>query len=443
MTENNSISKDFNFLSLLWFSIPTIIMMVFTSIYTTVDGIFVSQFVGTNALSAINIVYPFVFIIYGVGIMLGTGGSAIIATRMGEGKYDEARENFTLIVICGLVFSFVIAILGFVFRNGIVTILGANDALMEYCVDYFTFILVGLPALMLQLMFQSFFVASGKPHVGMAAIISAGIANIVLDYIFIVPFNMGIKGAAIATSIGYCIPAVTGLVFFSSKKSVLHFTKPKWNGMVLWYSCFNGSSEMVTNIAAGIIAFMFNIIMMHLLGEDGVAAITIVLYSQFLFTAIFLGFSEGVAPVISFNHGAGNTDRIKKIFKICITIIGGCSVLSIVFSLALMNDIAAIFAPVGSKAYELSIHGFPIFSMNYIFAGLSIYASAMFTVFSNGKVSAIISFLRTFAFIAVCLAIMPNIIGVDGVWLAVPVAEFLGFIISAVFLFKYRRRYGY
>lgn len=440
---SNSLAKKFNFSSLLKFTMPTIIMMVFMSLYTIVDGVFVSRFVGTNALSAVNIVYPFVNIVIAVAIMLATGGSAVIAKKMGEGKSNEARENFSLLVTIGIVIGLLITILGIIFLKPIINMLGATTILFDYCYDYTLVLLLFVPFTITQLLFQYFFVTAGKPSIGLILTVIGGFSNIILDYVFIVPMDMGIKGAAIATGIGYLIPAICGIIYFCHKKGTLYFVKPKWNFKVILDSCSNGSSEMVTNLSTGVTTFLFNIVMIKYLGENGVAAMTIVLYGQFVLTAVYLGFSSGVAPIISYNYGNNNKQQLRKIFQVSTIFITVTSVLSFGASILLSSNMVHIFANVGSEVYNIAINGFLLFSFSFLVTGVNIFASAMFTAFSNGIVSAVISFLRTFVFIVIGIMFLPLAWGVNGIWLAVPIAEILTLIISLICFVKYRHTYGY
>lgn len=440
---SNSITKDFKFFSLIRFALPTIIMMIFMSLYTIVDGIFISRLLGTDALSASNIVYPVISIILAVGIMLSTGGSALIAKKLGEGKEREAREDFSFLIFISFLFSIVILLLGNIFIYPIVRALGSTDVLLPYCVDYLSISLFLAPAAMLQIMFQTFFVTAGKPFIGLILTISGGIANMVLDYLFMGPFNMGISGAALATGIGQLIPAVIGLFYFFFTRHSLYITKPVFRFQIIKESCFNGSSEMVTNLSSAIVTYLFNVTMLKFLGEPGVAAITIVLYGQFLFNALYLGFSMGVAPVISYNHGSQNLSLLKRIFKICIGFISISSVIITGVALVSSPVIVEIFTPAGTDTYTIAKTGFFLFSINYIFAGINIFSSSMFTAFSDGKVSALISFVRTFILIVLNIILLPYLIGVNGVWLAVPMAEFMTLFLSVYFFYKKRNVYHY
>ena len=441
---SNSISKEFKFFSLLRFAFPTMIMMVFMSLYTIVDGIFISRLVGTDALSATNIVYPAISLLIAVGVMLATGGSAIIAKKMGEKKEQEAREDFSFIVLTGFIIGLIFMVVGNIFIDPIVRLLGSTDALMDYCVGYLSVCLYLAPACILQLLFQTFFVTAGKPMLGLILTISGGVANMVLDYLFMGVFHMGVEGAALATGVGQLIPALIGFIYFLFVRHSLYLVKPKIRWLlVLAESSFNGSSEMVTNLSGAIVTFLYNIMMLKLVGEAGVAAITIVLYGQFLFNALYMGFSMGVAPVISYNYGSENNRMLKRIFKICMLFITVSSVIVTVFALVMSPIIVEVFTAVGTETYTLAKTGFFLFSLNFIFAGVNIFASSMFTAFSDGKTSAIISFVRTFVLIVINILILPALIGVNGVWLSVPLAEFMSVFLSGYFFVKKKKKYNY
>lgn len=441
---HNSIGQEFTVLSLLKFVAPTVVMLVFMSLYQMVDGVFVSKFVGENALSALNIVYPIPSIIIAVSIMLATGGSAVIARNMGEGKNREAKENFSFLVLTGAAVGAVIVAAGVLFIEPLIYLLGSTPALYDYCYDYLLILILSAPLAVFQMLFQSFFVTAGKPHLGLTLTVLGGIANIVLDYVFIVVCGFGVSGAALATSIGYSIPGLFGLVYFTvNRRGTLYFVKPVLRWRLLLRCCANGSSEMVNNLAVAVTTFLFNVLMLKYAGEAGVAAITIVLYAQFLMTSAFMGFSSGIAPVVSFNYGSRNVRQLKKIFKISVCVVAIVSAL--VFGIAeLGSDIVIlVFTPAGSEVFALAKHGFAIFSVSFLFTGMNIFASALFTAFSNGKVSAILSFLRTFVFLAVCLLILPLFWGVDGVWTAVPIAEAMAFFVSVYYLARFKKVYEY
>lgn len=433
----NKLAQNFTITSLLKFTAPTCIMLVFMSLYQMTDAVFVSNFVGENALSALNIVFPIPSIIIALSIMLATGGSAIIAKNMGEGKAQKAKQNFSMIVFVGFLLGIVIMIAGVIWIKPIIKVLGATPILYAYSYDYLFILLLACPLTVLQMLFQTFFVTAGKPHLGLVSTILGGVSNIVLDYLFIVVFHMGVAGAAIATSIGYTLPAIIGLVyFFLNKKGTLYFVKPVFDRIVLLKTCTNGSSEMVTNLAIAIVTLLFNKIMLRYLGENGVAAITIVLYAQFLLTSIFMGFSNGVAPVFSYNYGNNNKAQIKKIFKMSLCIISVLSILMYIISLVFATPIISVFTSSESEVFKITYHGFFLFSISYLFTGVNIFASSMFTAFSNGKISALLSFLRTFVFLVAALLLLPEIMGVDGIWLAVPIAEFIAILVSIFTMYR-------
>ena len=429
---------------LLKFTLPSVIMMVFNSFYTMVDGGFVSNMVGTTALSAVNISYPLISLVFAIGIMLASGGSAVVAKQMGEGQQLKAKQSYTFIVTCGVVVGIIIAAIGLLFTKEISLLLGANEAIYEYCYDYILYISIFIPFAILQVLFQFFFVTAGKPNLGLILTILGGVANIFLDYLFMGPMNLGIKGAAIATGIGFTIPAVIGLIWFAKKEErLLCFTKPKFDGKVLFKTCTNGSSEMVSNLAVAVTTFLFNKLMMRYVGEDGVAALTIVLYAQFLFTAVFLGYTSGIAPLFSYNYGAQNEKRLKKLFKLSIIFITICSVGAYAFSLLLAAPVVGLFSAPNSAVYNLAIHGMDLFGISFLFMGFNIFASGLFTSFSNGLVSALLSFLRTFVFIILAIMILPKFLDVNGIWLSIPLAEVVALFVSLVFMIKYKKVYQY
>ncbi|QQO08760.1 MATE family efflux transporter [Breznakiella homolactica] len=443
-SEANPLAQDFSAGSLLRFALPTICMMVFSGLYTTVDTVFVSRFVGTDALSSINIVTPVINVIVGLGTMLTAGGSAIVARKMGDRRNREARQDFTLIVFTAGLFGLVIAIVGLLFLEKIIRGLGASDRLLPYAAEYLSVLLAFSPANMLQVVFASFFVAAGRPGLGMGLGLAAGTVNGVLDFFFMGILGMGIRGAAIATGLGYTIPALGGMIFFlRNRTGILRFVRPRLRFRVLGESCVNGSSEMVSQLSAAVTTFLFNAAMMRRLGEDGVAAITIIIYSQFLLTTLYIGFSMGVSPVISYNYGSGNTGGLKRIFRICTGCITLFSLVIFVLSLCGGPCLAGFFSAEGTPVYLLARTGFRIVPFGFLLCGLNIFASALFTALSNGKVSAAISFLRTFGFLTIGIVALPLWIGDTGIWLAIPLAEFLTLVFSLFCVRRYRRVYKY
>lgn len=440
---DNSLQKRVTLLSLLKYTFPTVVMMVFFSFYTIVDGMFIAKFVGSNALSATNIVFPVINIIIGVGVMFATGGSAIVARKMGEGKDLEAKQNFTLIALTTLIVGCVIAIISIFFMKDIIYALGSTKSLYANCREYLFYMLIFTPFLILKLFFDYFLVTAGAPTLGLMSAVAGGIVNMVLDYVFIVPMNMGLKGAALATSIGYVLPSLVGIVYFLNKKNVLHFVRPKFNINVIKNSCLNGSSEMITQISSAVTTFLFNIVMIKFLGEEGVAAITIILYVQFLLNSAYLGFTSGVQPRISYNYGSLDEEQVSKLVKYSLLIVSSFGIITF-FASRIMSDILiSMFATKGSTLFDITKNGFMIFSICYLVEGINIFGSGMFTAFSNGKISALISLLRTFLFFVVGMLLLPKYLGVNGVWLVVPFAEITTLSISSYFIYKYRNEYMY
>lgn len=439
----NSLERKVTLTSLIKYTLPTVVMMMFFSLYTIVDGMFISKFVGANALSATNIVYPVINILIGIGVMFATGGSAIVAKTMGENKNEDAREYFTLITISAIVVGIVVEIICIIFMKDIIYALGSTESLYYNCKEYLFFMIIFTPFIILKLYFDYFLVTAGVANLGLLSSVAGGILNIVLDYVFIVQFNMGVRGAALATCIGYVVPSLVGIIYFFNKKNLLHFVKPKFNMKVILRSCSNGMSEMVTQISSALTTFLFNIVMIKFLGEDGVAAITIMLYIQFLLNAAYLGFTSGVSPRISYNYGRQDEKQVENLFKYSIVIICVFGVVTFFMSRAISEILISLFAEKGSSLFDISHNGFMIFSMAFLVAGINIFGSGMFTAFSNGKISAILSLMRTFVFFLMGILILPRIMGVNGVWLVVPFAEVSTMIVSLIFMYKYKKDYLY
>ena len=424
--------------SLLRFAFPTIVMMVFMGLYTIVDTIFVARFVSTDALSAINIVCPVINLTVGLGTMIAAGGSAVVSRKMGAGLEQEAKEDFTLLVLAAAGIGAAILICGTLWLNPILLALGASERLLPFCRDYLGLLLLFLPANVIQTVYANLFVTAGKPGLGFGLSVLAGLANILLDYVFIVLGGMEIRGAALGTGLGYLIPAAAGTVFFFRNRGALFFVKPRWRGALLTESCLNGSSEMVGQLAAALTTFLFNLTMMERLGEDGVAAVTIMIYSQFLLNTLFIGFSMGVAPVIGFHYGSGNRKQQRKILSICIHFLAAASLLIFALSISGGSLVVRMFTPDASRVYEIAAAGFPVFSVSFLFCGFNIFISALFTALSNGKISAVLSFLRTFGLLCGGILLLPRLFGITGVWMAVPMAEGIMFFVSLGCLIYYR-----
>ncbi|MFD2043737.1 MATE family efflux transporter [Ornithinibacillus salinisoli] len=440
------IGKEYNFITLIKFATPTIIMLVFMSVYTIIDGIFLARFVGASALSAVNIFLPVYALIFAIGLMLATGGSAVLAKKMGESKSQQARENFTFIVICGSAIGIIIMIFGLVFIKPLLTMLGAgaSEELFSYTHKYAMILLLVSPLIILQDLFLQFFITIGKPRIGLFLTILGGLTNIVLDYVFIVLLQMGTVGAAIGTGIGIAVPAIFGLAYFTfNKRNSLYFVTFKADRKVLLLTSLNGASEMVSNLSLAVVTFAFNILMIKHLGVDGVAAVTILLYAQYIIISIFAGYSMGVAPIISYNFGSKNNNQLKRIFKYSLLLIALVSIAVYGLSIIAGSSLIQFMAPQGGSVYRIAIDGFKIFSISFMFMGFNIFTSALFTAFSNGKISATVSLMRTLVFVLIGLLILPLMMGVDGIWLAVPFAEFLSLLVCIYFLMRYKKIYNY
>lgn len=440
---NHPLAQQWTIAKLLRFAAPTTFMMLFMGLYTIVDTVFVARFVGSDALSAINIVCPVTNLIVGIGTMLATGGNAILSRKMGAGKHQEAKEDFTLFILSGAFIGVLLFALGTLCMTPLLHLLGASPRLMPYAQDYLFFILFFAPTNMLQTLFASLFVTAGKPHLGAGLSIAAGIANIILDYLFIVVWNLGIRGAALGTGIGMILPALGGMVIFSRAKGILYFTKPILRLNVLTESCLNGASELVSQCAAAVTTLLFNLTMMRLVREDGVAAMTIIIYSQFMLQTLFIGYSMGIAPIIGYNHGSNNHIMQRRVMRTGLALISLSSLFLFALSRWGTAPLVAIFATQGTHVYTLATQGFSLFTWSLLFCGTNIFTSATFTALSNGRLSATLSFLRTFGLLAPFILILPHLLGTIGIFLAIPLAEGIMWVISVGCLLRQRKRYRY
>lgn len=442
--ENLSIyDKPVRMRTMLSFTMPTVILMIFSSLYTVADGIVVSNFVGSLGLSAINIVYPLMNLTMAISLMFATGSNAIIAKKLGEGKPQEANAFMTLVtlVTMGIVTLIIAAVMAF--DEQLYCLLGSDEELLPYCIEYGRIVIPGTFFMSLQFLFQTYLVTADRPHLSLALTILGGVINIVLDIILVGPLQMGVAGAAIASVTGQFVAGILPLFLFFNKKTLIHFTRPVWSGQQLLLSMGNGSSEMVTNLANAVTTVLFNLQMMALVGEKGVAAISAILYLDFIFVAAFLGFVSGIAPVISYNYGAGNRPNLHKLFVISLKVVGGLSLVMFVLSEVFNRQLAMVFASQDSVLADLMTTGFRIFAAKFLFTGFSIFASGFFTALNNGKISAFISLLRTFVLQVLALIGLPLILGIDGIWLALPLCEFAALGISAVLLVCGKKAYGY
>lgn len=419
-------------------------MMIFTSIYGVVDGLFVSNFVGKTAFTAVNFAMPVLMILGAVGFMFGTGGSAIIAKTMGEGKPEEAKRQFSMFVYSTAILGTVLAVLGIIFIRPTLALLGAEGSMLDLCVLYGRIILCSLPALTLQFAFQSFFIAAEKPDVGLKVTVAAGVTNMVLDALLIAVFHWGIVGAALATAISQCVGGIIPIIYFARKNPTpLKLTKPEFHAKPLAAACVNGSSELLSNIAMSVVGMLYNVQLLKYAGEDGVAAYGVLMYVNMIFLAIFIGYSMGTAPVVSFHYGAGNYEELQSLRKKSLIIIGISSVVMFILAEALARPLAMIFSSYDRVLLDMTVRAFFIYSFSFLFSGFAIWSSSFFTALNNGVVSAIISFLRTLVFQVAAVLILPVFLKLDGIWLSIVAAEFAAVVIGVIFLVALRKKYRY
>ena len=441
---NIQLSEHFNYKKLLRFTLPSIIMMIFTSIYGVVDGFFVSNFVGKTPFAAVNFIMPFLMILGSVGFMFGTGGSALISKTMGEGDKERAKRLFSLFIYISVGCGIVIAVLGFIFIRPIAGLLGAEGTMLDNCVTYGRIILAALPAYMLEYEFESFFVTAEKPQLGLAVTIAAGMTNMVLDALFVAVFSWGLPGAAAATAISQCVGGLLPLIYFvRPNSSLLRLTKTKYDGGALLKACTNGASELMSNISMSIVSMLYNVQLIKYAGEDGVAAYGVLMYVNMIFLAAFIGYSVGTAPIIGYNYGAGNHDELKNLLKRSLKIIGTFSVVMVIAAEVLARPLTVIFVGYDQGLLELTLRGFIIYSFSFLFSGIAIFGSSFFTALNDGLISALISFLRTLLFQVAAALIFPLILGIDGIWISIVAAELMAAIVTSLFLVTKRKKYHY
>ena len=441
---NIQLSEHFTYGKLIRFTIPSIIMMVFTSIYGVVDGFFVSNYVGKTPFAAVNFITPFLMILGAVGFMLGTGGSALISKTMGEGDNAKARRIFSLIVYVGAALGIVIAALGIIFIEPVAVLLGAEGEMLQYCTLYGRIILLALPALILQFEFQTFFVTAEKPQLGLAVTAAAGCTNMLLDWLFMAVFEWGIVGAASATAISQAIGGLVPLFYFASRNnSLLRLTKTNFDGKALLKTCVNGSSELMSNISMSVVGMLYNVQLMKYAGEDGVAAYGVLMYVNFIFVSMFIGYSVGTAPIVGYHFGALNHSELKNLLKRSAIIIGIFSVCMFALAQVLASPLSSLFVGYDEALMAMTLRGFRIASFSFLFAGIAIYGSAFFTALNDGLTSALISFLRTLVFQIAAVLLLPLIFDIDGIWVSVAAAEVVAAVVTLAFIFGKRKKYNY
>lgn len=438
------LSEHFTYKKLLRFVLPSIVMMIFTSIYGVVDGLFVSNYVGKTAFAAVNLIMPFLMAISALGFMIGTGGSAIVAKTLGEGKKEQANEYFSMLVYITLIGGIVLSALGILFSPLIARGLGADGALLTNCVLYARITLLSMPAFMLQNVFQSFFVTAEKPKLGLGVIVIAGVTNMVLDFLLVGVFQIGLAGAAFATVTSECIGGLFPILYFARKNSsLLKLGRTHFNGKIFLCACGNGSSELMTNLSSSIVNSLYNIQLMNLAGENGVAAFGTIMYVNFIFIAIFLGYSIGSAPLVSYHYGAGNHDELKNLFQKSLRLIGIWGLMLFILAQLIARPLAAIFVGYDVDLFSMTQNGFRIYCIAYLINGFNIYGSSFFTALNNGLISAAISFLRTLVFQLAAVLLLPLLLGINGIWSAVAVAELLTLGLTVTFFVRNRKKYHY
>ena len=440
------LSDHFNYSRLLKFTAPSIAMMVFTSIYGVVDGFFVSNFAGKTPFPAVNLIMPVLMIVATVGFMFGTGGTAIVAKTMGEGDREKANRYFSLFVYFAFGTGVVLAVAGIVFIRPIAVFLKAEGELLENCVTYATIILCALPFYVLQLLFQSFFVTAEKPHLGLAVTISSGVTNMVLDAVLVIllPQEYKLAGAAIATAMSQLVGGVAPLVYFFRKNSsLLKLTSTRFDGRAIVKAATNGSSEFMSNVSMSIVAMLYNARLMEYAGEDGVAAYGVMMYVSMIFSAAFIGYSIGTAPVVGYHDGAKNHAELKSVLRKSLIIIGAFGVAMVAAAQILAWPLAKMFVGYDDNLVDMTISGFRIFALSFVFTGFAIYSSGFFTALNDGLTSALISFLRTLVFQVAAVMILPEIWDLNGIWISIVAAEVMAVLLSVIFLITKRKKYHY
>ena len=440
MENQNAYDKPVSLKNILKFAVPTIAMSVFMSFYTMVDGLFVSNLIGTDALSAINLTAPIIQLVTAISTMLATGGSAVIMKKMGEHKSEEAKEDFTFLILVNVFVGLAMCAVGYLIMGRIFAGMNLSADVERYCVEYLSRYLIFTVPILLMNNFTLYMIASEKATLSLVCSVSGGVLNMALDYLFIARFQMGIGGAAIATGLGYSVTAVAGMFVFSRKKSLLHFKKPVFRFRVLANAAANGCSEMATALVTGIITMMFNWTMLRYVGEDGVAAVTIIMYVLMFASSLYTGYSYGVAPMTSYYYGEQNQEKLKKLVMTSLKVIGGISLTTVAASFLLTKPLVSVFARPDNPVYDLAVTGNRVCTIALLFIGFNIFASGTFTALSNGVVSAVLAFSRSFVFMMAAMIVLPRFFGVNGVWLATPAAELMALALSAAMLLKYRKQ---
>ena len=439
------LSEHFTYKKIFRFALPSIVMMVFTSIYGVVDGTFVSNFVGKTPFAAVNLVWPFLMILGAFGFMIGTGGSALVAKTLGENKKEDANRYFTMLITLVVILGILLTIFGLIVVRPLSHALGARGQMLEDCVTYGRTLMIFNTAFMLQSVFQSLFITAEKPRLGLIMTVAAGLTNMVLDALFIAVFKWGLVGAALASGLSQCIGGILPLIYFLSSKNdtPLKFVKTKLEGKILLKACANGVSELMTTVSSSLVSMLYNFQLMRLAGQNGIAAYGAVMYVEFAFIAVFIGYSIGTAPIVSYHYGSENHNEVKNMLQKSFKIMSVLGITMMVLAQILASPLAKVFVGYDKKLFDMTVHGFRLFSFYFILAGINIYSSSFFTALNNGMISAIISFSRTLGFETLAVIILPIFLQLDGVWLAITVAEICAFVISISFLIAKKEKYHY
>lgn len=438
------LSDHFNYSRLLRYTAPSIIMMVFTSIYGVVDGFFVSNFAGKTPFAAVNFIYPFLMILGSVGFMFGTGGSALIALTFGMGDKKKANEVFSLVVYTAAVCGLVLSLLGFLLVRPVAVLMGAEGRLLQDSVSYARICLLALPFFILQYEFQCLFATAEKPKFGLYVTVASGVTNIILDALFVAVFHWGLEGAAAATALSQLVGGVIPLLYFGRKNSsLLQLVKCKFDAHALWKTCTNGSSELMSNISMSFVSMLYNVQLMKYAGENGIAAYGVLMYVSMIFQAVFIGYAVGVAPVVGYHHGADHHEELKGLLQRNILVIAVFSVLMFVAGQLLGKPLSLLFVGYDKELLQITAHAFMIFSFSFLFSGFAIMGSSFFTALNDGLTSALISFLRTLVFQCMAVLIFPLFWEIDGIWLSIVAAEIMAVTVTVLFLIGKRKRYHY
>lgn len=438
------LSDHFTYKRLFRFVLPSIVMMIFTSVYGVVDGLFVSNFAGKTEFAAVNLIMPFPMLLGAFGFMIGTGGSAIVSKTLGEGKKEKAKEYFSMLVYVTIVVGIVLSVLGIVFIRDIAGLMGATDELMEYCVDYGRLLLCALTPFMLQNVFQSFLVTAERPDLGLKITVAAGLTNVVLDFLMVGVLKWGVTGAALATGISQLVGGFVPLLYFGRENSSeLRLVKAKMDRSVFVKTCLNGSSELMTNLSMSLVNMLYNLQLMNYAGENGVAAYGVIMYVNFIFISVFVGYAIGMAPIVGYNYGAGNHVELKNVYGKSVRFNVVAGMVMCLSAIAMAGMLARIFVGYDKELFEMTKVGFRIYSSSFVIMGMNIFGSAFFTALGDGLISALISFLRTLLFQVVAVWVLPVVLGLNGIWLAIVVAEACALLVTVMFLIKNGKRYHY